>query len=183
MRINTALIFLMLLISSYMSAQKRPDISKPVLTAADVENFINNYKAMNDELRTVDAAYDPENDFKTYIDSLKSKQQVNEVIRRYGYPDVNDFSNKVMAISYAFLSIKMETEGSPEYENALRKIEEDESLTPEQKEQSKEQLKKIMGAMGSAFTSMVNKEDIETVRPYTEKLSAVFDYNKVSPTE
>jgi len=32
-----------------------------------------------------------------------------------------------------------------------------------------------MGAVGSAFTSMVNPQDVETVRPYVSKLGLVFE--------
>ncbi len=164
---------LAMIISITLSAQKR-DISKPILNSGDVENFITNFKPLDAELEKLNVNHEAGQDFQDYIQGLEAKSEVNQVVQKYGYTNVSDFVSKALAISFSYLTIKIGSETSPELEKSLKQIDNDESLTPKQKEQAKEQRKQMTEALNSAFSSMVNPQDIETVKPFMSKLDVVF---------
>ena len=117
----------------------------------------------------------PEGNYAAFMKSMKASKEVNALVKKYGYKDANDFIVKIWSITAAFANIKIGDEGAPEMQKAMDKIDKDKSMTPEQKKQAKEQVRQLMEAMNSTFASQVNKQDVETVRPYVTKLGKLFD--------
>lgn len=157
---------------------QQPDITEPVLKKSDVENFIKNFKTVQAELEEVGLEYEAESNYTSFADAVGNLDEVNAVVKKYGYADVNDFSIKVWAIAASYASIKLETDGQGEFEKAIEQIKNNENMTAEQKEDAINKMKELMGSIGTAFTSLANKEDIETVRPYADKLDVVLDLDE-----
>jgi len=147
----------------------------PQLKSVDVENFIKNFPAIQKEFDGFDYDFDAKEDLESLVAGMDGYNEVNTVVKKYGYADYIDFASKTWAIATCYSSIRLGNEGLPQVEMAIQEIEKDESMTAEQKEMAKAQIKAVMAAMGSTFTSMANEQDIEVVKPYVDKLDAIFD--------
>ncbi len=152
---------------------QQPDITVPQLKKGDVEQFIKHFNSIQQDFEKLDIKYSPESDLKSFEDAIDNVEEVNAVVSKYGYSDINDFVVKTWAISASYARIKMDTDGSDEFQKAIRDIENSDDMTPEQKEEAIAQMKQVMGAMESAFGSMANDKDIETVRPYVSQLEVL----------
>ncbi len=170
------LIFLILIsiIGSGLYAQ-RPDASIAQLKKNDVERFIQHFKSIEKEFERLDVKYSPESDLNSFTEAIDNINEVEAVVKKYGYSDINSFVVQAWAISVSYASIKMETGGSDEYQKAIKGIENDTTLSEEEKIQAIGQLRQVMGAVGSAFVSMVHEKDIETVRPFISQLDVILD--------
>lgn len=157
-----------------MYAQK-PKTSNPILSDSDLKNFVENFKNIETEFKTLDIDYSPENDVESTIAKFKDAEEVNTMLKKYGYSDFTEFSTEAWAITACYAKIKIETEGAPELQRIHKGIDEDENLNAEQKQRAKDQVAQAIESMLKAFDGTTNKEDIETVRPYMSKLSELFE--------
>jgi hypothetical protein len=173
---KTNFLFLVVfLFSIKMLFSQDSDASQPLLKSSDVENFIANIRSIEKEFKELEIDYSPQNNYEDVIQALESNADANRIVKKYGYSDSKEFVAKAWAITACYASIEIDTKGSPELDNALRKIDEDESLSPEEKEEAKEQVKQFMAAMGTIVASSANVQDIETVRPFISRLEKVLD--------
>jgi hypothetical protein len=147
----------------------------PQLKKSDVENFIKNYPTITDEFEELDIEFDKEDNLEDLLGGMEGYNDVNTIVQKYGYSDYADFALKTWSIAASYASVKLNNEGAPEIQNAFKQIEMDESMTPEQKAAAKQQLELILGAMGGTFKSMANEQDIETVKPFIDKLDLLFE--------
>ncbi len=168
-------VFILSVLFVGISYCQQPDISKSILKKTDVENFIKNFKSVQSELEQVGIEYEAESNYTSFADAVDNLEEVNGVVKKYGYSDVNDFSIKVWAIAACYASIKMDTEGQVEFEKSIEQIRNNEHMTDEQKEDAIKKMKELIGSLGTAFTTLANKDDIEIVRPFMDKLDVVLD--------
>ena len=148
----------------------------PVLKSSDVENFINHYKSIEDELEALDLEISPSDDVESMVEAVGDVNKVNTIVQKYGYADYLDFTAKTWAIVTCYSSIKMQNqEGFSQIDIALQEIDNNETMTAEEKEMAKQQIKAIMQAMGTSFASSANEQDIKTVKPYVSKLDAILE--------
>jgi hypothetical protein len=152
-----------------------PDISTPQLKSSDVENFLKHFKSIEEDFKTLDMDYESQNNFEAYLQGIGNYDEANKVVNKYGYTDINDFILKAWAISASYATLKMETGGMPEMQQALDEIEKNESMTAEQKEAAKQQVKMIMEALGTSIITQTNDKDVAVVKPYAEKLELLFE--------
>jgi hypothetical protein len=157
------------------SIAQQPDVTVPQLKKGDIERFIKHFSSVKQDFEKLDIKYSPESDLKSFADAIDNVEEVNTVVSKYGYSDINDFLVKTWAISASYARIKMDTDGSDEFQKAIKDIEDSDDMTPEQKEEAIAQMKQVMGAMESAFGSMANEKDIETVRPYVDQLEVLLN--------
>ncbi len=157
-----------------INAQK-PKTSSPILSDSDLKNFVENFKNIETEFKTLDIDYSPENDVESTIEKFKDVEEVNTLLKKYGYSDFTEFSTKTWAITACYAKIKIETDGAPELRRIHKEIDEDENLNAEQKQRAKDQIAQAIESMQKAFDGTTNKEDIETVKPYMSKLSELFE--------
>lgn len=155
------------------SIAQQPDVSVPQLKKGDVERFIKHFNSIKQDFEKLNIRYSPESNMKSFADAIDNVEEVNNVVSKYGYSDINDFVVKAWAISASYARVKLDTEGSDEFQKAIKDIENSDDMTPEQKEEAIAQMKQVMGAMESAFGSMANEKDIETVRPYVSQLEVL----------
>ena len=171
-KLVTTLVFI--LFSTFLFAQNE-SASAPQLKNSDVENFIKHFPDIQVELEKLDFDIDPQDDLQSLAEGLESYEEINSIVKKYGYADYIDFAAKSSAIAACYASIKLKGEGVPEIQKAYNKIEQDESMTPEQKQMAKQQLESILSAMGGAFTLMANEQDLETVKTFVPELDVLFD--------
>lgn len=152
-----------------------PDNSTPILSGSDVEKFIKHFPAIQKEFEESDFDFDTDDDLESILDAVEGYGEVNNVVQKYGYKDYPEFAVQTWAIAACYASIKMETEGMPNIQQAIDEIDANENLTSEQKEMSKMQLQQVYAALGTSITSMANEQDIEVVKKYVDKLDTVFN--------
>lgn len=152
-----------------------PDNSTPILTGSDVERFIKHFPAIQKEFDEADYDFDTDNDLETILDGFEGYSEVNSVVQKYGYKDYSEFAVQTWAIAACYASIKMETEGMPNIQQAIDEIDANENLTSEQKEMSKQQLTQVYAALGSSITSMANEQDVELIKKYVDRLEVIFN--------
>jgi hypothetical protein len=153
--------------------------SKPVLCSSDVENFMANIKLIEKEFNTLEIDYHIETDYQAFVQSFKTNKEANDIVKKYGYKNIEEFVQKVWAISACYATITIETKGMPDLKSAYRKIDEDESLSPEEKEKAKQQVKHVIETLSSSFLAAANDNDKATVRPYVARLDAFFQKNLI----
>lgn len=154
---------------------QKPDTSIPQLKNDDVERFINHYKSIVSDFEKLDVKFHPESDLESFTNAIDNLDEVNAVVRKYGYKDIDSFVTQTWAISVSYASITVNIEELKEYKEAKEEIQNSTELTDEQKSQAIARLEQVIGAMASAFGSMVNEKDIETVRPYMNQLKEILD--------
>ncbi len=163
-----------LLFCSILFAQSQaPSISH--LVSSDVENFINNFPKIQVEFEKMDLDIDPQDDLEAITDGLASYEEINSVVRKYGYTDYLDFTVKASTIAACYASLKLKDGGGSEIEQAYKAIEMDESMTPSEKQLAKQQLDAILLAMGGSLSTMANDQDVAIVKPFASKLDTLFD--------
>jgi phosphate/sulfate permease len=147
------------------------------LKSSDVENFIKHYKSIEADFEALDYDIDPAtDDVESLLEEMGEYSQVNTIVKKYGYTDYADFAIKIWAITSCYTTLKLNGEGGmSQIDAAIQEIEEDENMSPEEKEMAVAQIRMIMKAMGSSFASGANEQDIETVKPYISKLDAIYD--------
>lgn len=160
---------------SLQSFAQTPDVSSPILTVSDVENFIANYKNIELDFKKLNINFLPDSDFESNYQSLKSVKDVNQSLKKYGYSGIEDFTMKTWAIATSYASVKLDSQGSPEMEQLIKSIEEDVTMTAEQKKQAIQQMEMVMAGMQQAFGSSANKQDIETVKPFVPALEKLLE--------
>lgn len=174
MKTRQLFLFALILLSISLFAQK-PKTSSPILKKGDVENFVKHFKSIESDFKALDIDYKPESDLEASIAQFNDIEEVNRMVKKYGYKDFADFSTKAWAITACYASIKIESESAPELQRIQQQIEADENLTPEQKKKALEQLSQGLASMQKAFSQSTNKEDLEMVKPYMEKLDKLFE--------
>lgn len=154
---------------------QEPDASVARLKKGDVERFINHFNNIESDFEKIDVKYNPESDLKSFSESLDNIDEVNSIVKKYGYKDIESFVTQVWVITIAYANIKIDSDGSDEYKKAIHDIQNSTELTEEQKAVAIERLQQVMGAMESTFSAMVNEKDIETVRPFRIQLEKILD--------
>jgi hypothetical protein len=166
---------LLLLVSQVNIRAQNHNGSPPVLSSADVEIFIANIRNIEKDFNSLEIDYKLQTDYKAFIESFKTNKEANDIVKKYGYKDVEEFVQKVWSISACYATITIETKGTPEMKSALRNIEEDESLSPEEKEQAKQQVIVVIETLSSGFLAAANEADLAVVKPYYDKLETLFE--------
>jgi hypothetical protein len=156
---------------------QKPDASVVHLKKGDVERFIKHFRSIEGDFEKIDLKYTPDSNPESFTEAIDNIDEVNSILKKYGYKDVDDFATKTWVITISYANIKMNTEGSGEFADAIEEIKNSTELTKEQKEAAIERLKQAMGAVESSFSSMVNEKDVETVRPFLTQLDEILDKN------
>lgn len=174
MKARPFFLFALILLSISIFAQM-PKSSTPVLKKGDVENFIAHFKSIESDFNALDIDYKPESDLEASIAQFNDIEEINKMVKKYGYKDFADFSKKTWTITACYASIKIESESVPELQHIQQQIEADENLTPEQKNKALEQLSQGLAGMQKAFSQSTNEEDVELVKPFMKKLDTLFE--------
>lgn len=173
---NTKPIFtILLLVLNFSLHGQKPDTSEPVLSDSILINFIENFKTIEADFKALDIDYKPESDIDATMEKFQNIEEVNTMIKKYGYTDFKDFSTIAWAITACYAKIRIETEGMPELQRLRKQIDEDKNLTEEQKQKAKDQITQGLESMQKAFGGTTNKKDVETVQPYMEDLMKLFE--------
>lgn len=166
-----------LLLFGSLTAQYDPETGAN-LTPGDVQHFIKHYPSLVKEFKEMDVKFNEKNKTFDFSDALMQNQEVLNVLSEHGYNDANEFVLKTAAIALSYASIRLKEEvsmNSPEIQQALREIENSPDLTPEQKEQYKQQMMSTIESVEASGKQLASEEDIKVVEPFVDQLTEVLE--------
>lgn len=152
-----------------------PDNSTPVLKSTDVERFIKHFPSLQKEFEAASFEFDADDDIESLMEAADEYAEINTMVQKYGYSDYAEFALQTWAIAACYASVKMESEGMPNVEEAIADIESDENMTAEQKQMAIQQLQAVYAALGTSITSMANEQDVTLVKKYVKELDVIFN--------
>lgn len=145
------------------------------LQKSDVEQFIRHFAQIKTEFEKSDIDYNvADGDFESVFDALNTSAEAEHIVKKYDYSDLYNFTVELWAITISYINIKIDTEGYPAFDNAVNEIDNDPSLTAEQKQFAKTQVEQLINALKANFEQMANPGDIEVVKPFIPQLDLLF---------
>lgn len=147
------------------------------ITSSDVTHFIKSTPEIKTDLEKLDIYGNWFNEDYTFAQNALTAEKVENVVQKHGYKDFVTFVQKLSAIGMAYSAVIYEKEMTvqqPEMQQALKEIEENESLTPEQKEAMKQMITQGMSAANQAFSSVPDKNK-KAVEEHITELEELFD--------
>lgn len=172
---NTKILLGILLLSTFSLAWSQKSIEPQVeLKSSDVDKFISSYPAIKADFEQHGYEIGISNDFDAFVASLEGYEEGNTLVQKHGYADFTEWISITWTIVVSYAAIMLEEIGMPEYQEALRAIDNDSTLTPEQKEISKEKLSQVMAAIESGFQPVAVEGNRQVIQPYLQPLKNLF---------
>ncbi len=165
----------LLLLSFFTSVWSQKGFESQVeLKSSDVDKFISSYPAIKADFEKHDYDFGISNDFDAFVASLEGYEEGNALVQQHGYADFTEWISITWTIVGSYAAIMLEERSMPEYQDALRAIDNDSTLTPDQKAMAKEQLSQVMAAIESGFQPVAVEGNKQVIQPYLQPLKILF---------
>ncbi|MBA7687169.1 hypothetical protein ES703_95629 [subsurface metagenome] len=154
------------------------DIEHIQLTTGDVKTFIQSFPSIKKDLEKLDIKYDNENHDFTLPEATEILNEVNAIVTKHGYKDYSDFLVKTATIAVTYASIRLDVESKnaqPDFDEAIKEIQENSYYSPEQKEQMIAMMKQSSQTLETMSEDMADPGNIAVVTPYVDEIEAVLE--------
>ncbi|MGD2033517.1 MAG: hypothetical protein PVF73_00565 [Bacteroidales bacterium] len=154
------------------------EVEQILLSPDDVKTFVHSFPAIKQDFEKLNIKYDSDNHDFTLPEVAEILDEVNDVVTKYGYTDYTDFILKTATISVTYVSIRLNEENvnaQPEFNEAIKEIEENPHYSAEQKEQMISMLKQSSQTLNAMSEDMADPRNIAVVMPFADELEVVLE--------
>lgn len=171
-----SILIIILLLSSLVIAQEKP---RQVLESGDVEHFIDTFPKLEKDFERYGLKYEAREGNVTIPDVVKAKDDFLSILKKHGW-DAN-FFQKFGAIMIGYSTIvygKEMKNADSKLDKSIKEIDDNPNLTPEMKNQLKEQMRLVKNAMQEQkvnFKKSIHQNDLDMIKPFVEEIKNVID--------